>query len=110
MDLHSAVGTKEGISLVKLEALEHYLSSPLYTPRERVALRYADAITRIDDDVSDGLFSELRAAFPTEAELIELTAFVALENFLSKLHHAFLIEAQGFCPLAPGPGGVSSAR
>jgi alkylhydroperoxidase family enzyme len=109
MDLHSAVGTKEGISLAKLETLEHYMRSPLYTARERVALRYADAITRTDDDVSDELFSEVRAEFPTEAELVELTAFVALENFLSKLHHAFLIEAQGFCPLAPGPRIVSKA-
>ena len=35
----------------------------------------------------------------TEAQIVELTAGVALENFRSKFNPALGIEAQGFCVL-----------
>jgi alkylhydroperoxidase family enzyme len=48
--------------------------------------------------VSDALFAQARTHF-AEAELVELTAAVALENFRSKFNVALGIEAQGFCTL-----------
>jgi alkylhydroperoxidase family enzyme len=46
--------------------------------------------------VSDDLFGRLRGFFD-EAQVVELTAAVALENFRSKLNVPLGIEAQGFC-------------
>jgi alkylhydroperoxidase family enzyme len=46
--------------------------------------------------VSDELFARVRKHF-SEAQLVELTAAVALENFRSKFNVALGIEAQGFC-------------
>jgi len=46
--------------------------------------------------VSDELFARVRKHF-SEAQVVELTAAVALENFRSKFNVALGIEAQGFC-------------
>jgi alkylhydroperoxidase family enzyme len=55
--------------------------------------------------VTDALFERLRSIY-TDEEIVELTCTIAYENFLSKFHHALLIESQGFCPVwvpsAPG--------
>ena len=71
-------------------------TSELFDDRERVALEYAERITTTGGRVSDDLFGRLRARF-SEAEIVELTAAVALENFRSKFNVALGIEAQGFC-------------
>ena len=72
------------------------LDSLRFTESERAALEYAEAMTVTGRKVSDELFVRLRAAF-SEAEVVELTAAVALENFRSKFNVALGIEAQGFC-------------
>ena len=73
-------------------------ASAIFTPRERAALAYAEAMTLSDRDVDDALFAATRKEF-SEEELVELTAWVALENLYSKFNRAFRIEAQGFCTL-----------
>jgi len=50
--------------------------------------------------VTDELFAEARRHF-SEAQIVELTAAAALENFRSKFNVALGIESQGFCVL-PG--------
>ncbi len=96
------MGRDNGVSDEKLLALADYPNSPLYDGPERLALEYADRITRTDDDVSDTLFAQLRTAY-TQEQIVELTCTVAFENFLSKFHHALLVESQGFCPVVPRP-------
>ena len=41
------------------------------------------------------MFSSLRAKFD-EAQLVELTATIAWENYRARFNHAFGIEAEGF--------------
>jgi len=48
--------------------------------------------------VTDALFARVRACFD-EAQIVELTAAAALENFRSKFNVALGIEAQGFCTI-----------
>jgi alkylhydroperoxidase family enzyme len=50
--------------------------------------------------VTDELFAEVRRHF-SEAQVVELTAAVALENFRSKFNVALGVESQGFCVLPP---------
>jgi len=45
--------------------------------------------------VSDVLFAKLREKF-TEAQLVELTATIAWENYRARFDHALGIEAEGF--------------
>jgi alkylhydroperoxidase family enzyme len=48
--------------------------------------------------VSEELFARLGSHFD-EAQIVELTAAVALENFRSKFNVPLGIESQGFCVL-----------
>ncbi len=58
-------------------------------------LEYADGITETPVEVPDALFAKLREKF-TDAQLVELTATVAWENYRARFDHAFGVEAEGF--------------
>jgi alkylhydroperoxidase family enzyme len=55
----------------KLARLADYEASPLYSEREKVALRYADAITWDPSRADDALWADLRRHF-SEPELVEI--------------------------------------
>jgi alkylhydroperoxidase family enzyme len=66
-------------------------------------LRLAVAVSRTPADVSDELFAALRARF-ADAQLVELSAAIAWENFRSRYNRLFDMGAQGFsagayCPM-----------
>ena len=82
--------------LEKVAEVLNWRDSKLFSPAERVALEYAERITYTDRQVDDALFAELKKHF-TEAQLVELTAVIALENFRSKFNPTLGVEAQGFC-------------
>jgi alkylhydroperoxidase family enzyme len=97
-----------GASAEKVEAvLGGYRKSPLYSPRERLALELAERMTYTAKRVTDSFFRRLKRHF-TDEELVELAAIIALENFRSKFNPVFGIEANGFCPL-PAVQAASSA-
>ena len=87
-----------GASEDKIRQLPAWRDSALFSPMERDALEYAERITITGEKVTDELFARLRSHF-SEAQIVELTAGVALENFRSKFNPALGIEAQGFCVL-----------
>ena len=80
----------------KVAEVLNWRDSKLFSPAERVALEYAERITYTDRQVDDALFTELKKHF-TEAQIVELTAAIALENFRSKFNPTLGVEAQGFC-------------
>ncbi len=80
----------------KLPHVVTWRESPLFSAPERVALEYSERMTITGQKVDDDLFARLKAHF-TEAQIVELTAAVALENFRSKLNPALGVSAQGFC-------------
>ena len=85
-----------GASEAKIAAVTAAATSDLFGESERAALEYAEAMTFTVRKVSDELFKRVRSHF-SEAQVVELTAAVALENFRSKFNVALGIEAQGFC-------------
>jgi alkylhydroperoxidase family enzyme len=82
----------------KIRELPAWRESALFSPLERDALDYAEKMTITGEKVTDELHARLRTHF-SEAQIVELTAAVALENFRSKFNPALGIEAQGFCML-----------
>ena len=86
--------------LDKVAEVLSWRDSKLFSEAERVALEYAEAITYTDRQVDDALFAQVKKHF-TEAQIVELTAIVALENFRSKFNPPLGIEAQGFCMVPP---------
>jgi alkylhydroperoxidase family enzyme len=87
-----------GASEDKIRVVEQFAESPLYSPAERAALAYAEAMTITGRTVDDALFERVREHF-AEPQIVELTAAIALENFRSKFNVALGIAAQGFCSI-----------
>jgi len=83
------------MSQAKMEALPNYRTSPVFSETEKLALEYTDAMTETPVEVPEALFAKLRATF-TEAQLVELTATIAWENFRARFDHAFGVQAEGF--------------
>ena len=87
-----------GASDEKIRQVPTWRESGLFSPMERDALEYAEKMTITGEKVTSELWARLRGHF-SEAQLVELTAAVALENFRSKFNVPLGIEAQGFCML-----------
>ncbi|MGH7275416.1 MAG: carboxymuconolactone decarboxylase family protein [Candidatus Rokuibacteriota bacterium] len=85
-----------GASEEKISRVATAAASDLFSESEKAALAYAEAMTVTGQKVTDELFARVRRHF-SEAQVVELTAAVALENFRSKFNTALGIEAQGFC-------------
>jgi alkylhydroperoxidase family enzyme len=87
-----------GADADKVREVPTWRESGRFSEAERVALEYAETMTITGQRVGDELFARLRG-FYDEAQIVELTAAVALENFRSKANVALQVQAQGFCPL-----------
>jgi AhpD family alkylhydroperoxidase len=99
IDINAATLLKRGISEDKLWALEHWCGSDLFSERERVALEYAEAITRSELEVTDDLMARVKEQFDDDA-IVELTALIAFQNMSSKFNAALAVPPQGFCKVA----------
>ena len=95
IDIGSALSRGEGVTEQQLRELPTFERSEAFSPLEKLVLRYAAAMTRTPAEVPDELFDALREHF-SEAQLVELTAAIALENFRARFNHAFGMGAQGF--------------
>ena len=67
----------------------------MFSPLEKLVLDYAVEMTKTPVVVPEALFAALRKEF-NEAQLLELTATIAWENYRARFDHAFGVEAQGF--------------
>ncbi len=86
----------------------------MFSPLEKLVIDYGVALTLTPVEVPDELFAALRQHF-NEAQLVELTAAIAWENYRARFNHAFGIEAQGFskgayCPLPERTGKIPVAH
>ena len=80
----------------KIDALENWRESELFSPAEAAALDYAEHMTDSKLQVTDECFEQLKAHFD-EAAIVELTALIAVQNMSSKFNSALGIEPQGLC-------------
>jgi alkylhydroperoxidase family enzyme len=80
----------------KLAEVATWRDSALFSEPERLALDYAERMTITGDRVDDAFFARLTQHY-SEAQIVELTAAIAFENFRSKFNPPLGIEAQGFC-------------
>jgi alkylhydroperoxidase family enzyme len=95
MDIGSAVSRAKGVRAEQIVELGDYLESPQFDARERTVLAYVDAMTTTPASVDDRLFARLRQYFD-EAQIVELTAAIAWENYRSRFNRALAIESDHF--------------
>jgi AhpD family alkylhydroperoxidase len=89
VDLHSGDARKKGETERRLYAVPVWRETPFFTPRERAALGWTEAITRIaDTHAPDEAYEALRAEF-SEAECVNLTLAIGLINSWNRLAIGF---------------------
>ncbi|PTX99454.1 hypothetical protein DB346_16565 [Verrucomicrobia bacterium LW23] len=89
IDMHSHEAIVDGEDATRLFMLSVWEETDIFTERERVALAWTEAVTRIADGApSDDLFARARQAF-TEEELVNLNLAVATINAWNRFGKTF---------------------
>jgi len=95
IDLGSAIARRWGLTDEELLALPRHRTSDLFSDADKLVLDYAEGMSRTPVEVPDELFAALRRHFD-EAQLVELTHLIALENLRGRFNLALGIGAAGF--------------
>lgn len=82
LDMHSKDARAAGETEQRLYLLDAWREAPCYSARERAALAWTEALTRIaGNEVSDALYEEARKHF-SEKELVDLSfAIIAINGW-----------------------------
>ena len=89
VDTHTKEALEEGEKAQRLYALTVWRETAFFTPRERAALAWAEAMTRMaEGHPSKALCDEVRAPF-TEKEFVDLTFAIAAINALNRIGVGF---------------------
>lgn len=90
--MHTRDARSEGESEARLYLLAAWRESPLYTERERAALAWTEALTRVaDTHAPDTVYQELIAHFTPE-EAVQLTLLIGAINVWNRLAIGFRVE------------------
>jgi AhpD family alkylhydroperoxidase len=89
LDMHSRDARARGESEQRLYLPDAWPESPLYSARERAALAWTEALTRIaETHAPDEDYAALQAQF-SEAEIVELSLLIATINAWNRLAIGF---------------------
>lgn len=89
VDLHSREARADGESEQRLSAVVVWREAPFFSERERAALAWTDAVTRLGEaGVPDDLYDYVREHF-SEKELVDLTLALVAINGWNRLAIAF---------------------
>ncbi len=98
VDMHSKDMRAIGESEERVYMTGVWRESGLYSPRERAALAWTEAVTILENrDVPDAAFDEARAQF-SENELAKLTLAIVEINCWNRLNVAFRTPAGSYRP------------
>jgi len=82
----------DGVSIAECEALGDWSKSGFFSPKERAALTYADAMTR-DLAVPDDVFAAVRKHFD-ERQIVELSVLIGTYNMHNRVMLALQIDLE----------------
>ena len=100
IDMHWKDARAGGETEQRLYGLDAWEESPYYTDRERAALAWTDAVTRVaDTHVPDAVYDHARSQF-AEQELVDLTFAVAAINAWNRLAIALRTVPGAYKPAA----------
>ena len=85
---HILLGESLGMSADKLNLVVVWREAPLFSPRERAALAWTEALTLLPGGVSDDVYTQASAEF-SETELTYLTSAIASINTWNRFGAAY---------------------
>jgi AhpD family alkylhydroperoxidase len=105
IDMHVKEARARGESEQRIYALNAWREAPYYSPRERAALAWTDAVTLVaDTHVPDAVYEEVRGQFD-EKGIVALTFALVAINGWNRLSIAFRRLPEG----APAPRAAQAA-
>ncbi len=106
VDMHAKDARAAGETEQRVYAVPVWRETPFFTPRERAALAWTEAVTDVGGSgVGDEVYAEARAHFD-EAELVDLTMCVIAINGWNRLAVSFRSEVGTYRPRGPVEGGA----
>ena len=98
LDMHTKDARLAGETEQRLYALSAWHETPFFTPRERAALEYTEAVTRVGDThVPDDLYARVAKLFD-EDEMVALTFAVVVINAWNRLAVSFRVPPGSYQP------------
>lgn len=105
LEMHAKDAIAEGEDPVRLYTVAAWEETPLFTPKERAALRWTEAVTLVHDShVPDEVYEEARKHF-SEKELVDLTLAIIAINAWNRLAIPFRSPVGNYQPRAPKTKG-----
>ncbi len=100
LDMHSQDARRLGETEQRLYVLPAWREAPFYSPRERAALAWTEAVTLIaQTQAPDDVYQEARSQF-SEKELVELTMAIVAINGWNRLAISFRSVPGTYKPVA----------
>ena len=97
LDMHSKDARAAGETEQRLYTLEAWRETPFFTDRERAALAWTEALTRIRKGVSDELYAEVRKHF-SEKEIVDLSLCIIAINGWNRIAIPFRAKVGDYQP------------
>jgi AhpD family alkylhydroperoxidase len=95
IDIGSHLSREAGVTDEQLRDFHSYKESGAFSDLEKLAMEYAEEMTKENVEIPEELFARLREHFDDE-QLVELTTAIALENFRARFNNALEIAPAGF--------------
>jgi alkylhydroperoxidase family enzyme len=90
------VGRELGIIEEQLRDMPRYRESPAFSKEESLAINLAVEMAKVPVEPPPEFLNELRRCFD-EAQLVELAAAIAWENYGARFNRVFGVRPVGFC-------------
>jgi AhpD family alkylhydroperoxidase len=104
IDMHTKDARAAGETEQRIYALSAWRETPFFTPRERAALAWTEALTNIQQGhAPDEVYEEARREFD-EASLVKLTLAITQINAWNRIAIAFRVEPGTYQPKAHAAG------
>jgi AhpD family alkylhydroperoxidase len=85
---HVLLSERLGVPVDKLHLVAVWREAPIFSPRERAALAWTEALTLLPDGLGDEVYAQAQSEF-SETELMYLTSAIASINVWNRFGAAF---------------------
>lgn len=86
--LHTGEARRQGESEMRIYLLDGWREAPHFNPRERAAIAWTEALTRLDRSGLDEAYAMIEAQF-SEAERVALTMLIGVINTWNRINVGF---------------------
>tara|TARA_Y100000590_G_C15359836_1_gene878497 strand:+ start:439 stop:726 length:288 start_codon:yes stop_codon:yes gene_type:complete len=91
-------GLRAGHDEKKLLKIENYDTEDSFREEERIALRFAESMSKTPVEVDENLFGKLKE-FYSDNQIVEIATIISFQNFNAKFNAAMKTDSNEFCSL-----------